>query len=137
VIDSLRKILEDDALASTLNRSGIPTEKGESWTARRVKAFRRKHQLRAFDEKEKEMNGWLTQEGAATRLEISPMSVSRLVDWEIVPAEQAKRGLPSIILEKNLQSDPVKRAVKVIQTNRCRPLPENPDQLSLFDTTNS
>jgi len=137
VVDAVRRNLEEDIIATTLNRSRTPTEKGETWTSRRVRALRKKHQIPSFDPEEKKRNGWLTQEEAATRLGVSPMSISRLVNWEILPALQAKPGLPAIILETDLGLEAVKKAAKTIQTNRLRPLPENPVQLSFFDTTNS
>lgn len=136
ILESLRKVLDDKAMANALNRAEIPTERGECWTTAKVKAFRQRHQIRAFDEAEKKEHGWLTQEETATRLAISPMSVHRLVQWRILPAEQPLPGLPSIILTSALVGEEVKKAVKQIQRNLNRPLPEDPNQLSLWGTTN-
>jgi DNA invertase Pin-like site-specific DNA recombinase len=137
VLDTLRKVLPDESLAATLNRAGISTLQGSSWTKGRVTSFRRQHAIAVYNAREQERNGWLTQAQAATRLGISPMSVSRLAKAGVIPSEQAGAGLPSVIREVDLSLSAVQQAVFELQTQHDRPLPADPNQLSLFPTTNS
>jgi DNA invertase Pin-like site-specific DNA recombinase len=137
MVTTLRKALADKAIAATLNREQIRTARGDTWTSRRVKDFRREHQIPSFSEHEKATHGWLTQSEAATRLGISPMSMTRLVQAGLVPAEQPHPHLPSIIQDKALSAPEVQRAVDDLKSSRNRPLPQDPMQLSLFTTTKS
>lgn len=132
VFEVLRKVLTDELMAGVLNREGIPSPQGSSWTKSRVSVFRRLHQIAPYSAREKSKRGWLTQAEAATRLQISPMSVSRLVQAGIIPAEQPRHGLPSVIQEQDLYLPKVQNAVHQLKTNNNRPLPADPNQLSLF-----
>lgn len=89
----------------------------------------------SFSEHEKAAHGWLTQSEAATRLEISPMSMTRLVQAGLVPADQPHSHLPSIIQDEALSAPEVQRAVNDLKSSKNRPLPQDPTQLSLFTTT--
>jgi len=132
-MDTLRKVLPDAAIACVLNREKILTDKGETWTARKVQNFRKTHDIEIFSQSRKDKERWLTQAEAATTLKISPMSVTRLVQEGILPADQPNSGLPAVIQAKDLNLSEVEKAVKGIKL----PLPQHPDQLNLFDTTNS
>jgi hypothetical protein len=131
VIETLRKVATDTDIALILNRSSLKNERGETWTSRKVSGFRKRHSIPAFDAKVKERKGWLSQQEAATHLGISPMSVHRLINRGILPAERHP-GLPAVITKTRLASEEVKKAVSRIKTHKNAPLPENPDQLSLF-----
>jgi DNA invertase Pin-like site-specific DNA recombinase len=134
IIETLRKILSDQSIANVLNRQGIPTWSGMTWTKLRVGYFRKQYSIAAFDPQQKAENGWLTQAEAATKLSISPMSVSRLVKTGFLPAEQPREGLPCVILEHNLTLDVVRNAVRQIQTGKNFPLPSDSTQQNLFKT---
>ena len=129
---TLCKVLDDKAVASVFNREGIPTLRGKTWTASRVRSYRKREGIAAFSEQEKASSGWLTQSETATRLEISPMSVHRLVRADILPAEQAHPGLPMIICTSSLDDKAVQQAVKALKLGHTRPLPEDPRQRKLF-----
>jgi DNA invertase Pin-like site-specific DNA recombinase len=131
-VSALRKILPDSALATALNRAGLTTTSGESWTARRVASFRRQHKIASYSASERERKGWLTQAEAATCLQISPMSVSRLVLSGILPAEQPNPGLPTVIQASDLDLPIVKRAISALKSHHNGPLPADPNQLILF-----
>lgn len=137
VVGTLRKVLDDTAIANVLNREKLPAVDGDTWTALRVATFRKKHELPAFSAAEKAQNAWLTQADAATCLQISPMSMMRLVQEGIVPAEQPLRGFPSAIRRSDLQLPQVKSAVEHLKSSAHRPLPQNPGQLSLFPAIDS
>jgi hypothetical protein len=131
-VATLRKVLDDKTLASMLNREGIRTSGAKTWTASRVKRYREREGIAAFSEREKASSGWLTQAETATRLEISPMSVHRLVRAGIMPAEQPHTGLPMVICRMSLDDEAVQQAVKSLKSGQNRPLPEDPRQGKLF-----
>lgn len=131
-IEHLRKLGNDEFAARTLNRLGQKTERGETWTAQRVANFRRKHSIAAFSTEEKEKNAWLTPAEAAALLGLSFRSTHRLVESGILPAKQPQPGLPYVIERQNLHLTEVKTAVEGIKSSPKSPLPENPNQLTLF-----
>ncbi len=137
IVGTLRKILSDASLARALNRANLPTPSGKSWTQRRVSAFRRQHSIAAYSASDRTHEGWLTQAETATRLTISPMSVSRLVFSSVLPSEQPGPGLPTVIQESDLSLPAVQSAVHTLKSYHNRPLPADPKQLSLFTSPNS
>ena len=132
IIETLRKILDDASIAVVLNRAQVRTADGETWTRDRVKRFRHHRGIAGFDTKLKETSGWLTQAEAATWLQISPMSVHRLVGSGILPAEQPDRGLPMVISTLDLNKEELQRAVSALRAGHSRPLPDDPRQTRLF-----
>lgn len=130
-IEALRKIAADVSISRSLNRAGVLTDSGKTWTARRVLAFRKRTGIGAYNEKLKEQSGWLTQREAATYLGISPMSVNRLIQQEILSVE-GERRLPQVIQRESLASQEIKAAVQHIKSHGNAPLPKNPNQKSLF-----
>jgi DNA invertase Pin-like site-specific DNA recombinase len=137
IVEVLRKVLDDTSIAAVLNREKIRTYAIATWTARRVSDFRRRHGIAAFSESIKQRQGWLTGAEAANSLGISAMSVTRLIQTGILPAEQSLPGLPSVIQRDNLSLPHVQQAVQELKTSHNRPLTQDPNQLSLFPTTNS
>jgi DNA invertase Pin-like site-specific DNA recombinase len=131
IVGTLRKVCDDEAIARVLNRARIETERGTTWTTRRVTLFRNRHSILTFSSDEKASAGWLTQQEAATKLEISPMSLHRLIDRGILKAEGI-RELPRVIQCQDLDKEEVRTAVAHIKSHGNSPLPENPKQLSLF-----
>jgi DNA invertase Pin-like site-specific DNA recombinase len=132
IVSTLRKILPDTMLATALNRAGLTTPSGQTWTARRVASFRHQHTIACYSASEHQREGWLTQAEAATRVQISPMSVSRLVSAGILPAEQPSPGLPTVIRASDLSLPIVQRAIHTLKSQNNRPLPADPNQLNLF-----
>jgi DNA invertase Pin-like site-specific DNA recombinase len=137
VISQLRCISDDASIARTLNRHGIALpnktkNQVTNWTAKSVRQFRERHAIAPFDAAEKVRRGLLTADEAAQRLEISPMSVHRLVAAGILPSAQPQRGLPSVIHAPDLELPKVQKAAQRILANLPRPLPENPNQQKLF-----
>jgi DNA invertase Pin-like site-specific DNA recombinase len=132
MIETMRKVLGDVAIAAALNRERIRPPDGESWTGKRVQRYRQRAGIAAFDVKLKEASGWLTQAEAATRLQISPMSVHRLINSGILPAERPDRGLPMVICAADLHTEELKRAVSALKACHTRPLPDDPRQARLF-----
>ena len=137
VIENLRRVADDEGMARILNRAGWRTERGQSWTGRRVRDYRRRHGIPAFSIREKEAEGWLSQAEAATRLGISPMSVHRLIQSGVLTPEWYSPGFPTVLKTSQLDTQAVQRAVRAIQTHANAPLPDDPRQLNLFPITDS
>ena len=97
----------------------------------RVSQFRKRERIAAFSEKTKQREGWLTQAETATYLSISPMSVNRLIQQEIISAE-GEPQFPRVIHRTSLASDAVQAAVRRVKTHGNAPLPKNPQQQTLF-----
>jgi len=114
-----------------LNRSGIKTEAGVTWTAQRVKASRKSLGVPAFNARQKSESGWLTQAEAATKLEISPMSVNRLIQAGVINSEGIP-GLPRVIQSSELTSEAIQAAAKQIRSHPNAPLPTDGNQKTLF-----
>jgi len=131
VIDTLRKIADDEEISRAFNRAGIRTERGESWTRRRVSRYRQRSGIAAYSATQKAESGWLSQSEAATKLEISPMSLNRLIQRGVLRSEGESR-LPQVIQQADLSRKEVIDAVKHIKSHGNCPLPENPKQLILF-----
>ena len=131
VIGALRAVCDDAAMARVLNRHGVPGASG-GWTATSVRRFRQQVGIAAFDPAEKLRRGLLSQEESAEALGISAMSVHRLAEEGILPAEQPVRGMPCVIRRADLALPEVRQAVHRILSSLPRPLPANPDQLNLF-----
>jgi DNA invertase Pin-like site-specific DNA recombinase len=132
IIETLRKVLDDASIAAALNREHIRAGDGQTWTRKRVQGYRHRAGIAGFDATLKESSGWLTQAEAATQLEISPMSVHRLVYSGILPAERPDRGFPMVILNSDLHHEQVQRAVSALRAGHTRPLPDDPRQTKLF-----
>jgi hypothetical protein len=131
LIETLRKIADDLTISRTLNRVGVLTPENKSWTQQRVLQFRKRERIAAFSEKTKEREGWLTQAETATYLSISPMSVNRLIQQEIISAE-GEPQFPRVIHRTSLASDAVQAAIRRVKTHGNSPLPKNPQQQTLF-----
>lgn len=132
LLDALRKVMRDDSIAAVLNREGIRTAEGSTWTRQRVEHIRKRAGIAAFSADSKALSGWLTQAEAATRLAISPMSVHRLVKQRVLAAEQPHPGLPMVICASELDRDEVQSAVLKLKMGHWRPLPDDPRQLAMF-----
>ena len=131
VMRSMATRWSDADIAASLNRMGMPTGQGKTWTAHRVSSLRRVHGIHAYRSAEK--NGeWLTMSEAATTLGVSNHRIRRLIKDGILPAEQVVPGAPYQIRASDLQHERVTAAIG--RTARpCRTAPEN--QLAMFTDT--
>jgi DNA invertase Pin-like site-specific DNA recombinase len=131
-VDLLRQIAADEPIARMLNRAGIRTAHGASWTAARVAAFRQRHGIRGFDLHEKQRSGILRQDEAARQLGVSPMSVHRLLTSGVVPGRQARPGLPWLIEARALECEAVQAAVRAIRNDANAAPVDHPNQPTLW-----
>lgn len=134
IVDLVRELavqLPDREIARVLNRLGKKTGRGYSWTKSRVCSLRNYHRIAVFDP-HKNDHRYCDMKQAAATLEISPMSVRRLIQKKILPAQQTVPTAPWRIERSHLASPAVVAAVQAIKAGRKVPLPENPDQLTLI-----
>src|SRR5262249_1560750 len=94
----------------SLNRLGMPTGQGKTWTAHRVSSVRRVNGIHAYRSAEK--NGeWLTMSEAATTLGVTDHRSRQLITEGIIPAHQVLPGAPYQIRADDLQHERVAAAI--------------------------
>jgi excisionase family DNA binding protein len=121
----------DKDIAASLNRMGIPTGHGKTWTANRVGSLRTVHGICAYRSAEK--NGeWLTMSEAAAKLGVTNHQIRRLIKQGILPAEQVVFDAPYQIRASDLQNERVTAALSR-KGRPCRGASEN--QNPLFPNT--
>jgi len=131
VIGSMATRWSDQDIAATLNRMGLPTGQGKTWTAHRVSSLRRVRGIHAYRSAEK--NGeWLTMSEAAAKLGVSNHQIRRLIKEGILAADQVVADAPYQIRASDLQDE---RVIIALARNArpCRQIPK--DQTSLFSDT--
>jgi excisionase family DNA binding protein len=110
VMRSMASRWSDEEIAASLNRMGMPTGQGKTWTAHRVSSLRRVHGIHAYRSAEK--NGeWLTMTEAATKLGVTNHRVRRLIKDRVLAAEQVVPGAPYQIRVSDLQDERVIAAI--------------------------
>ncbi|MDI6894575.1 MAG: helix-turn-helix domain-containing protein [Bacillota bacterium] len=130
VVRELAKVTRDRDIAAILNRLGIKTGKGNTWTEARVRSLRNEHGIPVFTD-DGENPKWLTMKDAASLLGVSPTSVHRLILEGVLPARQVVPCAPWMIEKHSLESEAVRQAVAGIKQGGKRPLPHHPDQQKL------
>src|SRR5512134_3410104 len=131
VMRSMATRWSDEDIAASLNRMGMPTGQGKTWTAHRVSSLRRVRGIHAYRSAEK--NGeWLTMTEAATKLGVTNHRIRRLIKDRVLAAEQVVPGAPYQIRASDLQDERVIAAIE--RTGRpCRVDLRN--QLPMFPDT--
>ena len=121
----------DDQIAATLNRMGLRTGQGKSWTARRVSSLRITHGIRAYRSAEK-AGEWFTMREAAQDLGVTSHVIRRLIQEGVLPADQVVPGAPYQIKASDLRNERVSAALKR-KGRPCRS--QCHDQISMFPDT--
>jgi excisionase family DNA binding protein len=111
LVRQLARILPDHSIAPLLNRLGIRSAKGCSWTQLRVRNFRSVHQIAVYREGGRAARHELILHEAASRLGVSKMTVVRLIRDGVLPARQVCVGAPYVIREDDLDRPPIRRAL--------------------------
>jgi excisionase family DNA binding protein len=131
VMRSMATRWSEEDIAASLNRMGMPTGQGKTWTAHRVSSVRRVNGIHAYRSAEKD-GEWLTMSEAATTLGVTHHRIRRLIKDGILPAEQVVPGAPYQIRTDDLQQERVAAAIE--RTGRpYRSVPAN--QLPMFPGT--
>lgn len=114
----------DEQIAATLNRLGLRTGAGNTWSEQRVYSMRHYHELPAYDPSLRE-NGVVTLEQAAHRLGVSTTSVRRMIDQRLIPASQVVECAPWQIPVEALEAVAVQQAATNIKSRLRIPQTQN------------
>jgi excisionase family DNA binding protein len=130
VMRSMASRWSDEDIAASLNRMGMPTGQGKTWTAHRVSSVRRVNGIHAYRSAEK--NGeWLTMSEAATKLGVTHHRIRRLIKDRVLAAEQVVPGAPYQIRATDLEDKRVisesKRTGRPCRTDSTNQIPMFPD----------
>lgn len=131
VMRSMAGKWSDEHIAASLNRMGIPTGQGKTWTAHRVGSLRRVHDIPAYLSANKD-GQWLTMSEAAAKLGVTNHRIRSLIHAGILPAEQVVPRAPYQIRASDLIDQRVVEAMSRT-TGPCRAFDEN--QISMFSST--
>lgn len=129
LIRDLARLMPDKAIASLLNRLGKKTGRLNGWTQSRVCSFRSKHDIAVYRDGERAARGEVTLREAADILELSPMTVLRMIRSGILAAKQHCKGAPWVIRREDLDGPDLHARANA---TRKRPPPSNPDQQIMF-----
>ena len=108
----------DEHVAARLNRMGLRTGQGLTWSKRRVESFRKSHEIPAHAAARRD-GEWLTLRDAAKTLGVTNHVIYRLIESGALPAKQVMPDAPWQIRTEDLQTPAVKRALanrRTIQT---------------------
>lgn len=121
----------DQDIAASLNRMGMPTGQGKTWTAHRVASVRRVRGIHGYRPAEKD-GEWLTMRDAAAKLGVNHHQVRKLIKAGILKSEQIMPDAPHQIRAADLESEPVTTALKR-KGRPCRG--DSEKQISMFPDT--
>jgi DNA invertase Pin-like site-specific DNA recombinase len=131
VIRSMAGRWSDQDIAASLNRMGMPTGQGKTWTAHRVSSLRRVRGIHGYLSADK--NGeWLTLRDAAAKLGVSHHQVRKLIKAGVLVSNQIIPDAPHQIRAADLASEQVVAALER-KGRPCRADSQN--QISMFPDT--
>jgi DNA invertase Pin-like site-specific DNA recombinase len=131
VMRSMAGRWSDQDIAASLNRMGMPTGQGKTWTAHRVSSVRRVRSIHGYRSAEK--NGeWLTLRDAAANLGVSHHQVRKLIKAGVLNSGQIMPDAPHQIRAADLASEQVVAALKR-KGRPCRV--DSEKQISMFTNT--
>jgi len=131
VMRSMAARWPDEHIAASLNRMGMRTGQGKTWTAHRVSSLRRVHGIHAYLSAQKD-GEWLTMRDAAAALDVTTHTIRRLIKTGVLPAVQVVPGAPHQIRSRDLQSQTI--SVAIARKGRPR-RSESPEPLPMFPDT--
>ncbi len=126
LVCELARLLPDHSIARVLNRLGVRSARGQTWTQLRVRNFRSVHRIPVYREGEREERHELILTEAANRLGVSNMTIVRLIRDGLLPARQVCPRAPYVICESDLDAPAVRQAI-----TKGRPVSSDPRQESL------
>lgn len=131
VIKSMAGRWSDEHITASLNRMGMPTGQGKTWTAHRVASLRRVRGIHAYRPAEKD-GQWLTMSQAATQLGVTYHRIRGLIKQGRLRAEQVVPGAPHQIRAVDLGNQKILDAIARTQ-RPCRI--DDDKQISMFSST--
>jgi hypothetical protein len=110
----------DADIAATLNRMGLPTGQGNTWTGHRVATYRNKSGIPAYASAANDRQ-YLTILDAARKLGVSRYMIRVLIRNGILPARQVVVAAPWQIRAEDLGRSEVHQALERRRIRRGRP----------------
>lgn len=120
----------DAEIAATLNRLGIPTGQGNTWTGHRVATYRNRLRIPAYSSTAKDAQ-YLTILDAARKLGVSRYMIRTLIRMGVLPARQIVVAAPWLILAEDLDRSAVQHALQHRRMRRGRPCRNSRDDRTL------
>lgn len=124
IMAKLARLLPDGAIAAYLNRLGMRTAHGDTWTAHRVCSQRNDRGISGYREADRHARGELLLSEVASALNVGYETALRLIRKGMIPATQACVGAPWVIRKEDLE------AFQKAQPSQG-PQTANPNQLSI------
>jgi hypothetical protein len=112
LVRELSKVGADQYIAGILNRLGYETGAGNTWVESRVRSLRSQRQIPSFDAAAKT---WVSLDGAAEVLGVSPSTARRMIVCGILPAKQVVRYAPWVIARTDLELPAVRRVAAIVK----------------------
>lgn len=125
LIRQLARLMSDQQIASQLNRMGIASSKGHTWTRIRVGNFRKANDIPNHAPGERQVRGELTIEEVAEKLGVSYSTVQRRIRRKQLSAHQICPGAPWIIRSKELENTKKKVPSSTSPFQRTLDFPED------------
>jgi excisionase family DNA binding protein len=135
LIRELARVCPDKFIASILNRIGLKTGTGRTWTESYVHSHRRDRGIAPFDPNTP--RDWLTMHEAATMLGVSDRVVRRLILEKKLPAAQIVTKAPWMIARRDLEAENVQVVARAIREGKRAPCADPGQQRLPFFTENS
>lgn len=120
VIRDMAAKWSDEHVAATLNRMGLMTGQGLTWSAKRVSSHRRNHDISGYESKNKD-GRCLTMSEAASHLDVSHYTIRCLIKSGVLPARQVVEDAPWQIMADDLRRPEVEEALRARAGRRGRP----------------
>jgi excisionase family DNA binding protein len=130
LVRELARTMPDQSVAAVLNRAGKLTGRQNGWTQGKVCRLRRRLGVAVYRDGERAERGEVTLSETAAALNISQMTVLRMIRNGVLPAQQLCKGAPWVVKAAALESAAVRDEAQ--SRRRRKPLPENPDQQALI-----
>lgn len=104
LIEQLARLMSDKQITAQLNRMGIKSAKGHSWTRTRVGNFRKTNAIANYTPGERQARGELTIEEVAEKVGASYSTVQRMIQRKQLPGHQVCPGAPWIIRSEDVDA---------------------------------
>src|SRR5215208_6686710 len=138
VITAVRQlvlIVNDDLIASILNRNGLKTGNGRRWTRERVTSMRSNYRIPVFKPAEGGIEPWLNLSSAAKLLRIAPKTLRLAAQAREIEAIHPLPDGPWIFARAALATAAARSIAERARQNPKYPAGSHPDQQSLFSST--
>ena len=124
LVRELAHVLPDRQIVCVLNRIGLRSAFGHTWTEGRLRSLRGKHKIPVYTEGARLARGELTADEASKILKVSPSTVRRWLEVKILKGKQACPTAPWIIERCEIER------VAALTADRC-PRAEDSQQITL------